>query len=249
MAIADDPDEDNVDNTVAVQLPSGSIRTNFNVQAHPYYIGVTKILLRADIIGYITTKGLKNTDAMSAVSEDVKVTNAGYATYSSDFGLDYSGLDVKAYKATVDGTSITFAKVTEVPAGEGVLLETEGTFVVPVKSVDAWNAADNAFVRGTGATVDTGTGPYNYILNIVGGEIGFYKANGQTVAKNRAYLQSSTLSARIALPFEDDETTGISTINSEKEVMNSSFFNLAGQRVAQPTKGLYIVNGKKVVIK
>ena len=55
-----------------------------------------------------------------------------------------------------------------------------------------------------------------------------------------------------SLTFDVDEegnTTGVADINRETITNNGDFFNLAGQRVAQPTKGLYIVNGKKVVIK
>jgi hypothetical protein len=43
------------------------------------------------------------------------------------------------------------------------------------------------------------------------------------------------------------EATGIEAVKTTKA--NGEYYNLAGQRVAQPTKGLYIVNGKKVVIK
>ena len=180
-------------------------------------------------------------------SVSVEVSSAGYATFVSDFDLDYSNVaGLKAYKARVSGTTITFDKVTEVPAGEGVLLQGEGTFEVPVKSVDAWAADDNAFVRGTGAAVATGDGPYNYILNKVNGVVGFYKANGQTVAKNRAYLQSTTAAARISLNF-DEETTGISEV--VKSDVNNKVFDLQGRHIAQPTKGLYIMNGCKVLVK
>ena len=47
----------------------------------------------------------------------------------------------------------------------------------------------------------------------------------------------------------DDETTGINTAKGSQFTVNGEYYNLRGQRVAQPTKGLYIVNGKKVVIK
>ena len=43
--------------------------------------------------------------------------------------------------------------------------------------------------------------------------------------------------------------TAISTVKAEKTVAAGEYFNLAGQRVAQPTQGLYIVNGKKVIVK
>lgn len=190
-------------------------------------------------LGNITLKG----------TESVSITAAGFATYASDKALDYSSVTgLKAYKATVSGTTITFEKVSTVPAGEGVLLQgDEGTYdVLHAVGVTPWAANDNAFVRGTGAAVATGDGPYNYILNKVNGVVGFYKANGQTVAKNRAYLQSTTAAARISLNF-DEETTGISEV--AKSDVNNKVFDLQGRHIAQPTKGLYIMNGRKVLVK
>ncbi|MBP5339346.1 MAG: InlB B-repeat-containing protein [Prevotella sp.] len=183
-------------------------------------------------------------------NESVTVTSVGYATYVSDSDLDYSNVSgLKAYKAAVSGTAITFEKVTTVPAGEGVLLQGVGTFSVPAatSAVDAWGADDNAFVRGEDKAVATGEGPYNYILFNGDNGIGFYKANNQIVAKNRAYLQSATSAARIALNF--DEATGISTIDHSPLSIDNSVYNLNGQRVVQPSKGLYIVNGKKMILK
>ena len=72
-----------------------------------------------------------------------------------------------------------------------------------------------------------------------------------TLNSLRCYFTVSTAAAR-SLSFDVDEegnTTGVADINRETITNNGDFFNLAGQRVAQPTKGLYIVNGKKVVIK
>lgn len=189
--------------------------------------------------------------SLNAINESVEVTSAGFATYVSDYNLDYSGVTgLKAYKATVSGNTITFKPVTTVPAGEGVLLRGDGnTYSVPVTAgVAAWNAEDNAFIRGTGAAVETGSGPYNYILNKVNGVIGFYRANGQIVATNRAYLQTTTNAARLNISFDDDDqTTGIARV--EETLANDAVYTLSGVRVEKPTKGLYIKNGKKVVIK
>lgn len=244
LALADNADETAGSKTIPVELPKGSMREDWGPKSNNL-IGY-KVLVKGNGDTYFSTSGIKKVTEISAVSVPVSITAAGFATYAGDFGLDFSGLDVKAYKATVSGTTITFDKVTEVPAGEGVLLQGEGTFEVPVKSVDAWAADDNAFVRGTGAAVATGVGPYNYILNKVNGVVGFYKANGQTVAKNRAYLQSATAAARISLNF-DEETTGISEV--VKSDASNKVFDLQGRHIAQPTKGLYIMNGRKVLVK
>ena len=182
-------------------------------------------------------------------TESVTVTSAGYATYVSDYDLNYTGLGVKAYKASLAETTITFTKVTTVPAGQGVLLQGTGTFDVPVTTgVADWN--DNAFIRGTGANVATESdGKYNYILNNGSNGVGFYKANGQKVAKNRAYLQSTSNAARLSFSFDDEagEATGISEVKDVKA--DAAIYNLNGVRVKNMTKGLYIMNGKKVVLK
>lgn len=225
---------------------SGSQNSVVNLETSEDFSATTRVLK------LLFTKGSNiGVGPISITSETspVSISAAGFATFVSDFDLDYSSVPgLKAYKATVDGVTISFDKVTTVPAGEGVLLQgDEGTYDVPLTSgVTPWATDDNAFVRGTGAAVATGDGPYNYILNKVNGVVGFYKANGQTVAKNRAYLQSTTAAARISLNF-DEETTGISEV--AKSDVSNKVFDLQGRHIAQPTKGLYIMNGRKVLVK
>lgn len=55
--------------------------------------------------------------------------------------------------------------------------------------------------------------------------------------------------SRFMLIFKVEGTTGVANVSSKTEEVGGEYFNLAGQRVAQPTKGLYIQNGKKVVRK
>ena len=183
--------------------------------------------------------------------EAVEVSAVGLATFASDSKLDFTNVpDLEAYIATTDGSTITLTKKNVIPAGTGVLLRAlNGTtaFGVPVTEATADDVTGNLFVRGNDAAVATGSGPYNWILSKKDDVVGFYHANGNTVAKNRAYLQTSTASARISLDFDDEDVTAIENVEVQK--VDSQYFNLAGQRVANPTKGLYIVNGKKVVIK
>ena len=193
---------------------------------------------------------------------DVYVSEAGMATYASNFDLDYTDVTgLKAYIAKEDGDKIVYEQVNKVPAGEGVLLRaTDGggkNYVVPTTTEDTDDMTDNKFVRGNDAAVASTAegGKYNYILNVVNNQIGFYRAAGNKVAKNRAYLQTSINAgggsgARILIEFDEEgNTTGVADINRETLTNNGSFYNLNGQRVAQPTKGLYIVNGRKFVVK
>lgn len=74
----------------------------------------------------------------------------------------------------------------------------------------------------------------------------------KTDATYQVFLYGNASSRRLAVDevvFHFKNTTGISTIEAQKAVKNGEVFNLAGQRVAQPTKGLYIVGGKKVMMK
>jgi hypothetical protein len=88
------------------------------------------------------------------------------------------------------------------------------------------------------------------------GEVSLYDAElGKTVdITSEGYTFQSNAtggvnSSRFMLTFKVGGTSGIDTAIVDSEDVNSDVYNLAGQRVAQPTKGLYIQNGKKVVRK
>ena len=179
---------------------------------------------------------------------DIYVSAAGYSTYASNFYLDFTTVtDLKAYIAKED-KGIKMVQVNKVPKGAGILLRaTDGgdkTYSVPTATTTD-DVTGNLFVRGNDEAVVTGNGPYNYILNVVNNQLGFYKANGNTVAKNRAYLQTTVTASRINLNFED-ETTGIAEVKTN---VKSDLFNINGQRVEKTAKGLYIMNGKKFIVK
>jgi len=84
--------------------------------------------------------------------------------------------------------------------------------------------------------------------------LAFYKnANVFTVGANTAYLPANfDVSGARFFSLFDDDATGISDatrLNDNEKMTNDNCFDLQGRRVAQPTRGLYIVNGKKVIIK
>lgn len=195
------------------------------------------------------------------VNMPVKITSVGYATFSSNYALDFSGKDIIPCSATVSNGKITYTQQTTVPAGEGVLLKredgqlAEATAIVPViEKNQATPFNENHFVaipEKTQLAQSTEEGYTNYILSMVNDEIGFYKVNsaGSWVNGGTAYLKvhTGTESARTSFPLVDEAATSIESIHASQN--DSPIFNLAGQQVAQPTKGLYIVNGKKVIIK
>lgn len=110
--------------------------------------------------------------------------------------------------------------------------------------------ASEASLKGvyTATTVEAGEGVYNYVLS----SNTIYKVgeNAATVNPYRAYIQLTQPTAARALSFyiDGEETTGIEGIAADG-MMNGNVYNLNGQRVESPRKGLYIKNGQKVVVK
>ena len=200
----------------------------------------------------------------STTTITLSVSEAGLATYMGSYTINLTGdTEIAAYRATVSGSTVTLTKVTTIPAGEAVLLRSlaggAAETTVPVAAYSAWAAADNEFVGAyKSTTVNQIDGDYtNFVLSQEEGVVGFFKAKteadgGTTVGAGKAYLPVPTanLSAgasRMAIVF-DGETTGINAVQGEG-IKANEYYNLNGQRVTAPQKGLYIVNGKKVILK
>lgn len=175
------------------------------------------------------------------------VSAAGYRTYCSNSPLDFSGVDgLTAYVAKVDGNSVTFEPVTSAPARTGLLLKgEEGDYTVPTTTEPA--DVQSALVGVTSRTEVNGAGIYVLMNGSEG--VGFYKTTAETftVGANTAYLPADVAGARAFIAIGGEDVTGIAAISRETETTQPAY-NLQGQRVSRPTKGLYIVGGKKMVI-
>ena len=174
----------------------------------------------------------------------VKFNAEGYATFSSTCAIDYSKAEGwTAWVVTgVSGSAITFSQVTgAVPAGTGVLLMgTAGETVYPEAAASGVAPAVNKLQGTTTATTVAADAYYG----LSGNE--FVKVNAGTVPAGKALLSADEVGGVKALSLEFEGTDGISeTVKSEK--MNNAIYDLSGRRVVKPTKGLYIVNGKKIV--
>ena len=112
---------------------------------------------------------------------------------------------------------------------------------------DATELTDNDLKVADGTTVADGS---QYGLAMPDGKVGFYKIkSGDTMAEGKAYLQvNSADAAKMSFFALDGETTGINAVEASKAADNA-FYTLQGVRVAKPSKGLYIMGGKKVIVK
>ena len=159
---------------------------------------------------------------------------------------DVDGL--KAY--VVGGVTATSVKLTETKgiygANLGYILEgTAGaTYNIPVVD-DALNNGGNK-LSGTGDGAETVSAYSVYVLS----DGKFCLFTGTEIPAHKAYLPASyvpTEGHELTLVFGDDDATAIKNIKVGTE--DNVYYDLQGRRVLYPTKGLYIVNGKKVIVK
>jgi hypothetical protein len=177
-----------------------------------------------------------------------------YATCVATKKLDFANTDgITAYIATgLNGAedAVVLKEVDVVDAGTPIIVKTDtkgATVNVPVTTADADDVSDNKLVAGDGVKTYNNEGNSYYYL----ASDQFHLANAGILQTGKAYLEISGATApQLSIVFGDSQTTGINAVNSEGlKVQGSEVYNLNGQRVLNPTKGLYIVNGRKVVIK
>lgn len=185
------------------------------------------------------------------------IPTSTYATISSAYALDFANATdgssqktLKAYTVSaLSATSATLTEVTEAPANTGIILMgTAGqTYTIPVLA-SASDVGTNKLHAAVTAT-PLADGSF-YVLK--GGKFllvtGAADEAARTVPAGKAYLLASEVTAP-SLTLDFGDVTGINTLNVEHGLLNGQFFDLQGRKVAKPAKGLYIVNGKKVVIK
>ena len=145
--------------------------------------------------------------------------------------------------------------VETVAAGEGVLLRSlnGGSAEETLPTTKTTKNADNAFVGVSEAVILNETsGDYtNFVLSKKDNVVGFFKANNTRVATGKAYLPVKDFAAasrEFSIVF-DGEVTGISEFTPNQTTDDDAIYTLGGVRVVNPVKGIYIKNGKKVVVK
>ena len=176
-------------------------------------------------------------------------TGEYWTTYYNELANAKVPSGAQAFKVTLSGTTLTLTEISDgiISIREPVVIKSTSASVLPESSATGSEDTKANDLHGTSTAIDN---PGNaYVLNKGENGIGFYKLKSTaTIGAHKAYLTYSGAAARKYFLF-DEETTGVNTLNVEHKTMNGDYYDLQGRKVAQPAKGLYIVNGKKVVIK
>lgn len=186
------------------------------------------------------------------VTLELTVTEAGYATISSEKVLDFTSLpELKLY--TITETKDNKATTREfrfktLRGNNGLLVQaTPGTYQIPISISEVGYAPVGNLLRAVANTDVTADGT-QYVLSNVGGVVGFRQVvTGDKIKKNTAYLKVAGGAAKTFVL--DGEATGINLPNVETPSADGIMYNLSGQRVSKNYKGIVIINGKKVIRK
>ena len=200
--------------------------------------------------------------------------NKYFTTLYTDFPMKIID-NINAYVVESVGTigeEKGYAKCTKIasqgeiiPAQTPIILELETTQsnanrLLPIASsntISTNNILKAIFFDEAKTTVET-NGKTIRVFNInpntsVRNPLGFYRYRGTTVKGNKAFLlvDANTSGAKLdGYDMENEETTaGIEEVATPKTNNEAVYYDLQGRRVEKPNRGIYIVNGKKVIIK
>ena len=173
-----------------------------------------------------------------------------YSTFCSDWNVDFSNVTgVEAYKATVNGNVVSTERVNgKVKAGEGLLIKKVGNVTsVTLPVVHDAEPLSNNCLKGVTKNMEASDfeGKTAYIL-YSDEEFRYIDPvnSKKTLQKGKAYLDCTAEPGAKPSTLFIGEATAINGVAVEKKADNA-IYNLQGMRVKTPTKGLYIINGKK----
>lgn len=184
-------------------------------------------------------------------TETVSVSDAGYATYATKYNVEVpenNDVKVMTVKVNDDNSTITLYDVPAgkvIPANTGILVKAaQGDYNFVVRS-EAGTTLDNDLKAAKEAVTSNGT--TFFALTKMDTKVGFaLVANGVVIPAGKAYLSVPKASGAKFFGL-DGEATGINSVKTAKA--DGAYYTLEGVKTTKPVKGLYIHNGKKIVVK
>lgn len=187
------------------------------------------------------------------ITATVSVTDAGFATYATTNNVvvpESNDVKVMTVKVNAEGTAIELNEVkagTVIPANTGILVKAaQGNHNFVVTSDEGKDLEENNRLIAATANV-TSDGAKFFALTKIGDKVGFALVEKDVVIPaGKAYLE---VPGKTAAKFFglDGEATGINSVKTAKA--DGAYYTLEGVKTTKPVKGLYIHNGKKIVVK
>ena len=189
----------------------------------------------------------------------VTITGAGIATYSNSYkALDFANAGIKAYYASaVETGKVTLTPVSVAPAYTGLIVRgDEGSYEIPVAEGEVSAIEGTNYLKAVGdwdGTISASAdGIFRYSFTESAAPTFSLVMAETAIPAHKAYLETATDitpdNGIIELEYSDEIGSGIENVAVESN-SDDAWYNLQGMRVARPTHGIYIHNGKKVMIK
>lgn len=185
--------------------------------------------------------------------------NISYASNSRQWASYYAdeksletpeGLEANVV-TEVTATGVTVSPITYIPQNVPILLKRTADSVTEPIMAKAYQGTESH----PEANELEGTASSKAISTVTGGDVyvlyndGFTRATSGSIPAHRAYLVINKDAESRLFIWEDEDATRISTVGRGFATTSETLYNLNGQRVSQPSKGLYISNGKKRIVK
>ena len=211
-------------------------------------------------LGYWTTDAAATDGGSSLIFtlesdiHELSVGNAGYATLYLGFNAAIPA-NVEAYVVSeINDGYVTLEQVTGVlPAEEAVIVKAAKGNYGFVQSNDTPATINGNLLKGT--LVDTNIYADAYVLGLVNGEVGLYKAelnkeDGTAFLNNanKAYLPATTGMGAASYGLRLPGTTAVENVQVDS-VATKAVYDLQGRKIENPARGIYIIDGKKVLVK
>ena len=186
-------------------------------------------------------------------TETVSVTDAGFATYATKYNAEVpNDENVKVMTVTVNkgNSTITLHEIPAgkvIPANTGILVKAAQGDYNFVVTGEAGKDLTNNDLKAATADV-TSDGAKFFALTKIGDKVGFALVEKDVVIPpGKAYLEVTKGTAAAKFFGLDGEATGINSVKTAKA--DGAYYTLEGVKTTKPVKGLYIHNGKKIVVK
>ena len=199
-----------------------------------------------DMVGWVNDSPASNWQLFSANNMELTVGDEGVTTLYLPFAVQPVA-GVTPFYGTVESDHVHMNPLEgNIPAHTGVVILAEpGTYKLPILAADGEAIEDNDLL---GVLILEKPG-FAMTLEGSGENVDFVKFNGEAIGPNKAYLKLDDLSID-TFPVQFGDYTGIRSMdNGERVIDNADIFNIAGQRVGKANKGVYIIDGKKMIVK